>query len=329
MEKVLTVVIPSYNVGHYLPEVLPTYLDESVMQDIELLIVNDGSKDDTAGVAARFQEQYPQCIRVINKENGGHGSTINTGIANANGKYFKVVDGDDWVDTEAFKVLVTRLKALYCDAVVSPFVSVEDGTGKVLGRTEYSEMMDGQTYSEDVLIQIAQKKKYAMHALTIRTEILRKIPAISEHCFYVDQEYIVYPLKYIHSVTYIDAPIYQYRIGSAGQSMAMANMIRNRHMHMRVLQNLVSFYKDDIPGAAKQIVQGQIQGMCEKQLILLCCMPISAQSKQEVMDFLRFIDQQIPEIKNTIPGKKSLLMIRSRGMLYRPLAIAYHRRYCI
>ena len=329
MEKVLTVVIPSYNVEKYLPEILPTYLDESVMQDIELLIVNDGSKDHTAEVATRFQEQYPQCVRLINKENGGHGSTINTGIANASGRYFKVVDGDDWVDTEAFKALVAGLKSLDCDAVVSPFVSVEDGTGRIIETSEYSEMEEGRIYSEDILIQIAKRKKYAMHAMTIKTEILRKIPPITEHCFYVDIEYIAYPLKYIRSVAYINATVYQYRVGSAGQSMAMANMLKNRHMHMHVLQNLVEYYKGDLPDTAKQVLRGQIAGMCEKQLILLCCLPISGESKKEVMAFLKFIDREIPELKREIPGKKNALLIESKGLLYRPVATQYHRKYQI
>ena len=327
MEKLLTVVIPSYNVEKYLPEILPTYLDDALIPDIELLIVNDGSKDRTAEIGARYQAQYPQCVRLINKENGGHGSTINTGIDNARGKYFKVIDGDDWVDTGALKTLVERLKGLDCDAVLSPFVMVEDGTGRIAGKTEYGELTDGGMYSEDVLVRIARQKKYAMHAMTIKTGIIRKIPRISEHCFYVDMEYIAYPLEFIRSVAYVDAPVYQYRVGSAGQSMAMANMIRNRQMHMRVLQNLIDFYHRDICDTARQIVRGQIAGMCEKQLILRCCMPISRESKQEVTDFLAFIDEQIPEMKRDIPGKLNAVLIGSKGTLYWPVAVRYHQKY--
>ena len=102
MSKILTITIPSYNVEPYMNEVLPTFLDPAVMDKIEILIVNDGSKDGTAALGKEYEAKYPGVITLVDKENGGHGSTINKGIELATGKYFKVVDGDDWVDTAAF-----------------------------------------------------------------------------------------------------------------------------------------------------------------------------------------------------------------------------------
>ena len=98
-EKILTVTVPSYNVQAYLEDCLESFVNSEVMDDIEVLIVNDGSSDDTATIAERYVSKYENTFRLINKENGGHGSTINTGAREARGKYFKVVDGDDWVDT--------------------------------------------------------------------------------------------------------------------------------------------------------------------------------------------------------------------------------------
>ena len=121
MAKTLSVVIPSYNVEKYLPEILPTFLSPEVLDDIEVLIVNDGSKDNTSKVGKEFQDKYPNTVRIIDKENGGHGSTINRGIEEAVGKYFKVVDGDDWVDTDVFIKYVNALKTLEADAVMTPF----------------------------------------------------------------------------------------------------------------------------------------------------------------------------------------------------------------
>ena len=101
-EKILTVTIPSYNVEAYLEDCLESFVNSEVMDDIEVLIVNDGSSDNTAKIAQRYVDKYENTFRLINKENGGHGSTINTGVREAKGKYFKVVDGDDWVDTRSF-----------------------------------------------------------------------------------------------------------------------------------------------------------------------------------------------------------------------------------
>ena len=114
MEKILTVTVPSYNVEKFLENTLDSFVDERVLDDIEVLIVDDGSKDKTAEIGRKYEEKYPDTFRVISKENGGHGSTINRGIGEAKGKYFKVVDGDDWVDQDGFAELIQRLKT--CDA---------------------------------------------------------------------------------------------------------------------------------------------------------------------------------------------------------------------
>ena len=105
MNKILTVVMPSYNAEPYLCETIPTILASEFVNDVELIIVNDGSKDNTLEIARDFEKKYPNTIRVIDKENGGHGSAINVGIEAASGKYFKIIDADDWVDTKAFSEL--------------------------------------------------------------------------------------------------------------------------------------------------------------------------------------------------------------------------------
>lgn len=109
MEKILTVTIPSYNVEKYLRQTLDSFLAEEILEEIEVLIVDDGSKDGTAAIGKEYEKNYPGTFRVISKENGGHGSTINRGIQEAKGQYFKVVDGDDWVNTGDFIKLVKAL----------------------------------------------------------------------------------------------------------------------------------------------------------------------------------------------------------------------------
>ena len=103
-EKIITVTVPSYNAKDYLDRCLTSFITdcEEINNKIEVLIVNDGSTDETERVASQYVQKHPEMFRLINKENGGHGSGINTGITNANGKYFKIVDADDWVNKEAF-----------------------------------------------------------------------------------------------------------------------------------------------------------------------------------------------------------------------------------
>lgn len=126
MEKILTVVVPTYNAEKYLRDNLESFEIPELMQDIEILIVNDGSTDHSLEIAREYAERYPDTYRVITKENGGHGSGINCGIEYALGSYFKVVDADDWVGKEAFVSLVRTLKTSDADVVYSGFLWTYD-----------------------------------------------------------------------------------------------------------------------------------------------------------------------------------------------------------
>ena len=126
MEKILTITVPSYNVEKFLNQTLNSFIHDEILDDIEVLIVDDGSKDHTAEIGKEYEEKYPQSFRVISKENGGHGSTINRGIAEAKGRYFKVVDGDDWVNTEDFVRLIQKLKGCSADYVFTNYYEVND-----------------------------------------------------------------------------------------------------------------------------------------------------------------------------------------------------------
>lgn len=130
MEKVLTVTVPAYNVERYLNQTLESFIHEDIMKDIEVLIIDDGSKDRTALIGKQYEQRYPDTFRVISKENGGHGSTINRGIREANGDYFKVVDGDDWVNTSDFVKLVQELKSCTAEYVVTNYYEVNDKSGE-------------------------------------------------------------------------------------------------------------------------------------------------------------------------------------------------------
>ena len=324
MGKILTITIPAYNVSAYLNDVIPTFLSPSILENIEILIVNDGSKDNTLEIAQKFEKKFEKTIRVINKENGGHGSTINTGIRNATGKYFKVVDGDDWVDTDAFSRYVQKLEKCNSDMVLTPFMSIKDGTKTVIARTEYNDLSDGDEFGVEKIAQYSKEHKYAMHALTIKTSILKEIQPISEKCFYVDMEYIAFPLKYVNTVTYYNEFVYQYRIGNANQSMALKNLQKNRHMHLHVIDRLIEYYRKEVNGFAKEVLKWQICGLCEKHMIIICSLPITKENKNEMKEFMRKIRNQIPDLVKDIPGKKNQILLKYGTILYPVVASAYH-----
>ncbi|MDO4813694.1 MAG: glycosyltransferase family 2 protein [Gemella sp.] len=242
MSKILTVTVPSYNTEKYIDECLPTLLDERINDKIEILMVNDGSSDGTSAKAKTYEARYPNTIKVVDKENGGHGSTINKGIELATGKFFKVIDGDDWVNTEEFVAFVENLEKVDADIVVNPYEdhNMDTNTIKV---QEYP--VDFNTvYSYDELLGKANRLPM-MHATTFRTSILKENNiTIDEKMFYVDMEYIIFPMKHLETAIYLPQKVYCYRMGTREQSVSPENFVKNRHMHRHVTLRLIETYND-------------------------------------------------------------------------------------
>ena len=313
--KILTVVIPSYNVEKYLPEIMPYYLDEDVLSDVEILIVNDGSKDKTALIGEEYEKKYPDTIKLINKKNGGHGSTINVGLKEANGKYFKVIDGDDWVDTDGFVKLVRRLKTLDVDLVMNPFVKVNvDAHSREIKGT--SNLVPNQIYAFDEIV-FGLIDFYQLHSNTYKTELIKNMRKIDENCFYVDQEYILYPIDGIKEMIYLDFPVYQYRVGNADQSMSFINMQKNRKMHEKVVFSLINLLNtENHTTNIDRFIKYKVQKMCQLQIDTLISMKNSNDIKKEVMAFLKNVKKMNSEVYRKIPGKKAKCLRLMGGIGY-------------
>lgn len=252
--KQLTIVVPSYNAEAYLKKNIDSILKAlSILKNqekddaclFEILVINDGSTDQTREIAERYAMQSPAIVRVINQENGGHGAGINSGIEYAEGKYFKVIDADDWVDPDAFAQFLLTLKDADADIVYSGFEwAIEQGNDEFRYKKEFSEPFHGVVYGKEYRFDdIADRLYIKMHQLTIKTSILREHDIhIDRHCFYVDCEYIMYPIPYVQTVLFTEYNVYKYRIGRVGQSMDPAKLQRNEKQFEHVLQQLLKFY---------------------------------------------------------------------------------------
>lgn len=241
--KILTIVVPVYNVERYLHQCLNSFVISEVLEKLEVLIINDGSSDSSSVIGQAYVNKYPDTFRMITKENGGHGSTINVGIQEASGKYFKVVDGDDWVTAEGVISLINLMDKIDVDMVLSNYYWVDDSTGKI--SKEIEEVCPGIEYETIVSFENVSKELFfKMHAITYRTEILKKIPnKIDEHCYYVDLEYITFPIPYINTVAAIPDYVYMYRIGQPTQSVSIENMQRRCAQHEKVVKCLLTYFK--------------------------------------------------------------------------------------
>ncbi len=322
MKKILSIVIPSYNVEKYLEKCLESMLIDSLLADIEILVVNDGSKDSTPEIAQRYVEAYPDTVRLLNKENGGHGSTINHGIKHATGKYFKVVDGDDWLNTPNLEAFVALLKTRDEDVIASNYLCIQDETFAILSEKKVTsnENLYGTVCSLDAG-EVQEVIK--MHALTIRTSILKDNDiTIDEHCFYVDCEYIAYPMPYVSTVYFDNSYIYMYRLGRNGQSMDIKSMQRNRAMHQRVLHSLLAFY-DALPELTepkKRYIAKIIGQVMENQFQIYISMGLDQSIKAEMIAWDKALQKNYPEIAASTT-KKSIELLRKTN--YAVLPIGY------
>ena len=168
MSKTLTIIIPSYNTSTFIDASMRTMLENRNIDNLEIIIVDDGSKDNTAELARAYVEKYPQNVRLISKANGGHGSAINVGVQEATGKYFKVIDGDDYVDTEELAQLIDQLKCNDSDLFVSYYTTVSDTTGEetVIGPQDWSFIPDRTKIAENCIInseQALEKIYFCIH----------------------------------------------------------------------------------------------------------------------------------------------------------------------
>ena len=324
MSKILTITIPSYNVEPYMNEVLPTFLDPAVMDKIEILIVNDGSKDGTAALGKEYEAKYPGVITLVDKENGGHGSTINKGIELATGKYFKVVDGDDWVDTAAFIKFVNFLEKTDSDVVATPHYRVNEETKEKELRGFEGVEYEKEYRVDDVLLTL--RDKYQMHNLTFKTDIVRKIPKISEHCFYVDVEYIMYPLKYLETISFLNEAVYQYRVGNANQSVSTQNFMKNRNMHKHVIGNVLKYYEtEQLSAAKKEFLKKRISLLIDTQIRIYLCFEPSDEIKQELLEFYHNVKNTDPTLLDMLEGKIFKLLKVGDCSLYNMIARKYSK----
>ena len=234
---ILSVAIPAYNVEAYLRECLDSLiLSSSYALDLEIIIINDGSKDGTQRIAEEYAKRHNN-IFVINKENGGHGSAINTGLKVSHGKYFKLLDGDDKLDKNYLKSLISILKKTNADIVLNDYVEYYHKSGETILIQPYKNL------KKDVTYKIADNPFHTKGPLLATTTFKKSLYtdnpfAIDENCFYVDMEYNLFTYLRSDDVINTHLPLYIYRLERDGQSMQISSLVKNYKQHENVILRL-------------------------------------------------------------------------------------------
>lgn len=322
-EKVLTISIAAYNVADYLKQTLESCLVLS-HKDFEVLIVDDGSSDATAQIAADFEERYPEIFKLVSKENGGYGSTVNTALEIAQGTYFKLLDGDDWFDTDGLDSLLNVLRDNDVDLVLTPYVRQEEGIGTKI--VDQAKDIEKRLWDFD---ECPIPWRISMHSMTYRTALLRESGLrLEEHCVYTDTDYITEPLHLVRSVYVSHTPVYQYRIGREGQSMERAGRIRHRGEMESLIYRMLERWPalENTNTTAEWVCRAWLIDDIVGHLQLLYSMDTSNQVKDEILRFIDYVRTAAPTLyRDTLKHSQwAFLFDKSGARGYKAVSAAYH-----
>lgn len=296
--KYITFAIPCYNSEAYMSHAIESVLKGG--EDVEIIIVNDGSTDGTSAIAKRYEEAYPTIVRAVDKENGGHGDAVNTGLKYATGLYFKVVDSDDWVDESSLMKILDTLHKLVdekkmIDMLVSNYVYEKVGVKrkKVI---HYHNVMPEEkiiTWKDMGHFHIGQY--ILMHSVMYRTELLKMCNLqLPKHTFYVDNIYVYYPLPHVKTFYYLNVNFYRYFIGRDDQSVSEQNMIKRIDQQLFVTKSMIDMY------SMRKIGNKKLRGYMTNYLAIMMTVssiiairskdPVNMEKKKDLWEYLKKAD---------------------------------------
>ena len=241
--KLMTFTVPCYNSAGYMSKCIDSLLKGG--DEVEILIIDDGSKDETGAIADRYEREHPGICKAIHQENGGHGEGVNQGIRNARGVYYKVVDSDDWVDVPSLHKALDKLRQFVRDSkavdmLICNYVyeHVEDNTQRVM---HYRNVFPrNRVFGWEQIGRFRPSQYLLMHSVIYRTQLLRDCGLeLPKHTFYVDNIFVYQPLPYVKSMYYMDLDLYRYFIGRADQSVNESVMVKRVDQQLRVTKHMI------------------------------------------------------------------------------------------
>jgi glycosyltransferase involved in cell wall biosynthesis len=333
-DRLVSFVIPCYNAAAYMDRCIGSILDgaRGFLDRIEIIIVDDGSDaDDTAERADWWHAEHPAVVRAVHQENGGHGQAVNTGLAQATGTYFKVVDADDWLDEEVLPLVLVRLKWLAAsglDLLVTNYVyeKLDEGKRKVIRYS--SALPTGHIFGWSEVGNFKPQQNLLMHAVIYRTQLLRDIGLrLPAHMFYVDNIFVYVPLPAVKRIFFLDTALYHYYIGREGQSVNEATMIRRVDQQLSVTRIMIDAFRlrEDIENARlrKYMIHYLTMMMAVSSVILRLSGCEDAEGRRrEIWAYLKQKDPTLyPKLRGGLLGFAANLP----GKVGRSLSLASYR----
>lgn len=286
-EYILSVSVAAYNVEKYIEETLQSFTEDYFKNKVEVLIITDGATDNTDNIAQKYVDLYPEIFKLIKKENGGWGSTLNVGMNIAKGKYFKQLDGDDYFDKENLKEFVDFLENCDEDLIISPFVTFDDETREILEGKHFKDINNELLFPTTIDKLIEDYSQIYMHAFCVKTKVLVENQiTIEEKCFYTDEEFVMKTIMCVKDVNLFTKSIYMYRFGRSGQSVSISGYEKHYKDRQKVLFKLIDVYtKYSGNIKLKEFISNKLLGMVISHYDIYLMISKSKQHKKDFMEF--------------------------------------------
>jgi len=315
-KKILTISVAAYNLENYIEQNLKTLTNTKYNDLLEIIVTDDGSKDKTTEIVQQYVNKFPNTVKLIKQKNAGPGSTVNSGIKNASGKYFKMIDGDDWVESDQLEILLDKLINIDLDMVITNYETFDNSKNQIIKLNKPNNISKDIIYNFE---QIAKTLSLDMHNVLYKTEILKNNNITLDNGFYTDVEYLLLPAIYIKNVVYYDLNIYVYRVSRIGQSVSLESSRKHLDMHDLVLNRLINYYNDNKKLKNVNImeyIKNRIAVMADSQLTTLLSFKMDKNQKNKIKEYNKELKEKSIDIYIKYKeGKKVKLLIYSNYLL--------------
>ena len=318
--KYISFVVPCYNSEEYMEKCISLLIGK---EDVEIIIIDDGSKDKTGKIADRYQKKYPTIVKAIHQENGGHGAGINTGLKHATGKYFKVVDSDDWLDEKAYKKLLKEIKHIDTDLVVCNYVYTYTDGRKEQTISFANVYEEGKVLTWNDIHRFKLTQYPSLHSMMYKKSVLDKSNIdLPKHVFYEDNLFIYLPLVNTNTIYYLNLDLYRYYIGRADQSVQETQLIKRSSHQVLVSEKVCTAYD------LTEIKNKKLRRLMTRECIFLMCLGVvfsrlsfAKEGEKQYKDLWKSVKEKNPKLYHrmryfsiaafvSVPGKIGRVMMK-------------------
>lgn len=328
-EKILSISIAAYNVEAFLEKTLQSLIVEPrYLETLDIIVVDDGSRDNTAEIAQKYCAQYPASIRLLSKQNGGYGSTINASLAIAKGKYFKLLDGDDWYDIKAIPQFLDYLITADADVVLTPYYEIYESENDDHCIDNHSSI----PYRDTLIEQVNFENDVMMHEIAVKTSVLRdNCVNISEHCFYTDVEFVFFSILYAQRVSRCPQAVYCYRLGLEGQSVSLVGIRKHYPDLLRVVDKVYRefhLHHDELDPVKLGVLENKVERITHNVYVAFLLLEDTHTARNQLIGFDKKLYGQYREIYELSMRSKTIRCLRALNFkLYKMFCQFALRKY--